>query len=99
MARRIAVALTVVLGLLLAIAGHLAWRGGRIVAGYSAKILCSCVFVAGRDVASCEGEELASYQGLYAARIDRAAGAVETTALYLVGARARYREALGCTLE
>ncbi len=78
---------------------YVVWRGGEIVSDYTAKILCSCVFVAGRDPASCLAEDLGAYAGLFEARIDPAARAAYSTGLFVRHARATHRDGLGCTLE
>ncbi|HTF32619.1 MAG TPA: hypothetical protein VK714_02830 [Myxococcota bacterium] len=77
----------------------LAWRGGEIVSGYTAKALCSCVFVSGRDTASCLREDLGAYTGLFEAHVDFAGRVVDTRALLVRGARAEYHDGLGCTLR
>ena len=72
---------------------------GEIVSGYAAKTECSCLFVADRERASCLDGELASYTRFFHDRIDGDARSVETTAFWLVQARADYAEGRGCTLR
>jgi hypothetical protein len=83
----------------LSVLAWLAWRGGEIVSGYTAKALCSCVFVSRRDDASCLREDLGAYAGFFEAHVIFAERAVESRALHLRGARAEYRDRLGCTLR
>ena len=71
---------------------------GEMSAGYAAKTLCSCVFVAGREPDGCRREELGAY-GYVDTRVDRAAHVVETHSLLFGHARAEYLGPLGCTLE
>ena len=77
----------------------LAWRGGEIVSGYTAKMLCSCVFVSGRNATACLHEDLGGYAGLFEARVDLTGRAVDSRSLLVGGARAEYHDGLGCTLR
>ncbi len=77
----------------------LAWRGGEIISGYTAKMLCSCVFVSGRDASSCLREDLGAYAGFFEAQVDRTRRAVDSRALLVRSARAEYQDGLGCTLR
>ena len=97
--RRLLGGLGVVVAVGLGVCVWIVWRGGEIVSGYTAKMLCSCVFVAGREPASCLAEDLHAYAGLFEARVDTAARATDSTALFVRHARATYRDGLGCTLE
>lgn len=92
-------ALVTLLVLALGAAGYYAWAAGEIIAGYAAKTLCTCVFVAGRDAASCLEQELGAYLSLMTATIDREARAVDTRALFVRRAHARFRDGLGCSLH
>ena len=85
--------------LALSVVAWLAWRGGEIISGYTAKALCSCVFVSGRNDASCLREDLGAYAGFFEAHVNSAERAVESRALFLNGARAEYQDGLGCTLR
>jgi hypothetical protein len=98
-ARRIVGGLAILGTFALVLVAWLAWRGGEIVSGYTAKMLCSCVFVSGRDAASCLREDLGGYAGLFEARVDSARRAVDSRALLVGVARAEYHEGLGCTLR
>lgn len=92
-------ALVTVLVLALGAAGYYAWASGEILAGYTAKTLCTCVFVAGRDPSSCLEQELGAYRSLMTATIDRETRAVHTRALLVRRAHARFRDNLGCALD
>jgi hypothetical protein len=70
-----------------------------IVAGYGAKMLCSCTFVAGREPASCLDEDLASYAPLLSTEIDPARRAVRARGMGLATAEAVYDDEGGCTLQ
>lgn len=98
-ARRIVRGVALLATLALVVFGWLAWRGGEIVSGYTAKMLCSCVFVSGRDTPSCLREDLGGYSGLFAARVDLSGRSVDSKALLLGKARAEYHDGLGCTLR
>jgi len=68
-----------------------------VAAAYKAKILCSAVFVAGRDPAAVQSEELKVFP--FPARIDYANKTVTVTAgLGMPDSKAIYREGLGCTV-
>lgn len=73
--------------------------GSEIIGGYTAKMLCSCVFVVGRETARCIEEDLAEYRGLFTADIDRSRQLVSSRALGLHTSHARHRAGFGCTLE
>jgi hypothetical protein len=93
------VALGTVLVLGLGAAGYYAWASGEILAGYAAKTLCTCVFVAGRESGSCLEQELGPYRSLMTATIDREGRAVHTRALFVRRAHASFRDGLGCGLH
>jgi hypothetical protein len=83
-------------------------RGGRriydnneleLVTAYTAKDACSCLFVMEREEASCRAWVKAS-PAVAQLRIDTEQKVVETSALLLWGARARYvDERSGCVTE
>ena len=83
--------------LLLSIGGAAAYLF-PVLSAYSAKILCSCVLVAGRPEASVWEAELAPYAALVRGQIDRTSNLVTARALGLFPRRALYRPGLGCTL-
>ena len=98
-ARRIVRGVAFLATLALVVLAWLAWRGGEIVSGYTAKMLCSCVFVSGRDTSSCLREDLGGYAGFFEARVDLSGRSVDSRALLLGEARAEYHDRLGCTLR
>jgi hypothetical protein len=67
-------------------------------AGYVAKQLCSCVFVAGRDMASCRADLTESSDPIRAEVLD-AEQAVRAWVPVLAERRATYTDGTGCTLE
>ena len=87
---------------LLGVAAWYALRMAGIGAAYQAKILCSAVFVSGREPDAVLGEDLGyptiDYLGWFDARVDRAAGRVASSFLGLVTREAAYRPGLGCAL-
>lgn len=73
-------------------------RRAEVAAGYSARVLCSCRYVAGRSLASCltdlePGTELAQVDD------DPAARRVTARVPLLARASARADGEFGCTLE
>jgi hypothetical protein len=97
---RIVTLAAVVLVLTLAVGGAvLLWFGGEILAGYFAKTLCSCVFVARRDAASCLEEDLGAQQSFVRTEVDAAAKRVTAIAFLFRHASAVYRPGLGCALQ
>lgn len=86
--------------LALTIGGAFAWRlAGQadVAAAAMAKVACSCVFVAGRDLGACRADDPPGFEQV-TVEIDRAAKAATARALAAVR-RATYSEAYGCTLE
>ncbi len=85
--------------LLLAVAVRYAWTALPIISGYSAKMACSCSFLAGRSLASVKAEELGSGP-LRLASISRNDNDSSVTASVfgLARRKAIYRAGLGCTL-
>lgn len=77
--------------------------GAGIIAGYSAKMLCSCVLVAERTEEQCLAQDLAAYAPYISARADRSERWAEAFALGLRTARAEpvatLAEGGGCTLR
>ncbi|MEZ4901314.1 MAG: serine hydrolase [Spirosomataceae bacterium] len=77
--------------------GNYAYRYASIGAAYNAKTVCSCVFVAGRNQAMVEKEEL--YAVPFGKQIvDKEAGTVTASIFSIVSKTALYRPKLGCTL-
>ncbi len=84
---------------LLAYGIRYAWLSFPIMSGFTAKNMCSCVFVAGRADSSVEAEELGDFPlSLANYSIDRASGSVTATVLGLAKKKAIYRKGFGCTL-
>jgi len=92
-------------GLLLVVLALGAWyllRLAGIGAAYQAKLLCSAVFVAGRDPGAVRADDLGT-PGLaplrwFDARVDREGRRVESSFLGLLSREAVFRPGLGCAL-
>jgi hypothetical protein len=82
-------------GLLVGLRFH---RNARLLAGLTAKQLCSCIFVDGRDEASCRSDLLPIDDSVQPA-VDQAARAVRARVPLLADRTARYRDGSGCALE
>ncbi len=65
--------------------------------GFHAKVLCSGVFVSGRDPDAVRGSELERFWYLQG-EVDREAGAVTSSTLGFASTTAVHREGVGCTL-
>ncbi len=78
------------------------WRVAPVGCGYKAKILCSGLFVSGRDLDSERAPEISSENyrilRLFRARVDRSARRVTVTWLGLRGRTAVFREGVGAAL-
>lgn len=100
-ARRPAVRIVAALVILLSGAGLLVGLRTRRVmalgAGVTAKQMCSCIFVDGRDEAGCRSD-LPPGTDPVRLTIDQAARTVRAWTL-LADRMARYREGSGCTLQ
>jgi hypothetical protein len=71
----------------------------QLLTAHAAKEMCSCIFVFGRDEDFCKAWVKAA-PDLKTLRIDRGARTVESQAVLLWGARARFvDERRGCVLE
>jgi hypothetical protein len=68
----------------------------RIGTAYAAKQTCSCLFVSGRELASCKGEYDQTSARLLSWRADERS--VTVSALGLVSAEAVFEEGFGCRL-
>lgn len=76
-----------------------AWVSFPIMSGFTAKNMCSCVFVGGRQPASVEAEELGSFPlSMADYTIDSAGQSVTSTVFGMAKKKAIYREGFGCTL-
>ena len=67
--------------------------------GYSAQVVCACVFVSGRPPASCAGDLDSLSRRLVSVSIAPADRSVTARALGLVRRTARFRDGYGCALE
>lgn len=76
-----------------------AWVSFPIMSGFTAKNMCSCVFVGGRQPGSVEAEELGSFPlSLADYTVDSAGKSVTSTVFGMAKKKAIYREGFGCTL-
>ncbi|MBC7935331.1 MAG: serine hydrolase [Rhizobacter sp.] len=76
-----------------------AWVSFPIMSGFTAKNMCSCVFVGKRQPASVAAEELSSFPlSLAGYKIDSINRSVTSTVFGIAKKKAIYREGLGCTL-
>lgn len=63
-----------------------------------AKVTCSCVFVDGRTLESCRGDDPPGFEQI-SASVDVKARTATGTVAGLVSRRATFNEGYGCTLE
>ena len=76
-----------------------AWVSLPIMSGFTAKNMCSCVFIGGRADSSVAAEELSDFPlSLAAYEIDSANKSVTSTVLGMAKKKAIYRSGFGCTL-
>lgn len=76
-----------------------AWVSFPIISGFTAKNMCSCVFVAGRDPKSVSAEELGKFPlSLAGYSIIDGDSSVIASVFGVAKKKAVYREGLGCTL-
>ena len=76
-----------------------AWVSFPIMSGFTAKNMCSCVFLGGRADSSVAAEELGDFPlSLAAYEIDSANKSVTSTVLGMAKKKAIYRPGFGCTL-
>ena len=76
-----------------------AWVSFPIMSGFTAKNMCSCVFIGGRADSSVAAEELSDFPlSLAAYEIDKANKSVTSTVLGMAKKKAIYRPGFGCTL-
>jgi hypothetical protein len=76
-----------------------AWRAhARLGPGYGARMTCSCRYVEGRDMQSCDGD---TEPGMWIVSIDDLPEerAVEASVPLLAERKARYRPGWGCLLD
>jgi hypothetical protein len=72
--------------------------GMRIGVNYTAKMLCSCVFVQNRDEASCYGDMMDNVQSI-PVEIDREKKHVRASIAGVFVGEASHREGRGCQLQ
>ncbi len=88
--------------LLLLLIGYLIyflWGAFPVISGYSAKMTCSCVFAAGRDLNSVKAEELGRFPlNLARISVNKEDSSVDASVLGFAIQKAAYRQGLGCTL-
>ncbi len=76
-----------------------AWVSFPIMSGFTAKNMCSCVFVGARSDSSVAAEELSDFPLSFADyKIDIANKSITATVFGMAKNKAIYREGLGCTL-
>jgi len=86
-------------GICVTLAGFLLWKSFPLVSGYGAKVMCSAVFVAGRDPASVAQQDLGHFPfNLGRFVVDRKDSSVTGTVWGLASTKAIYRRGLGATL-
>jgi len=76
---------------------YYAWNALPVYTGYSAKIICSCTFVSGREEMSILKEDLSSF-GLADISVNYLDSTVVSSVIGLAARTAVYRKGLGCTL-
>jgi len=100
--KRILLSVVVVVVLLIVVVAYLVVvKVAPIGAGYKAKMLCSYIFVSGRQIDDIMNNDLEPFNPLLAyvdADVDYEKKSVTATAFGLITRRAVYNECLGCTL-
>lgn len=71
---------------------------GEVGTAYAARVACSCRFVAGRSLESCEGDKVSGME-LVSLSDDVEARSVTATFPLVTSTTATYREGYGCVLE
>lgn len=70
---------------------------GQVASAYAAKQICSCRFVAERDMESCKSDFTEDISALTVTERDQS---IETSALFeLIKSSATFEQGLGCTLD
>ena len=83
----------------LAFAIYYAWISFPIMTGFSAKQMCTCMFVSGRDQKDIESNELAFFPiSIVKNEVNLQGSSVTSTVLGMAKKKAVYREGIGCTL-
>lgn len=76
-----------------------AWPRFPIITAFAAKDMCSCVFIAGRDPASVEKQDLSFFPiSLAKTRINKTEKSVTASLLGLAKRKAVFRQGLGCAV-
>jgi CubicO group peptidase (beta-lactamase class C family) len=91
----------IVAGLLLLILGYLVyycWNAFPVLAGYSAKMACSCMYLGDRTLASVKEQELGKFPLKLAAVEVQSDSSIVASVLGMAKQTAVYRPGLGCTL-
>ena len=70
----------------------------KLGVGYAAHVTCSCRYIGGRDMASCEKDKLPGMDQISLSD-DPAAKRVTASVPLLTSRYAEFREGLGCVLE
>jgi hypothetical protein len=87
---------------LLSAAGYWGWQtsvAAGVGASAMAKVICSCVFVDGRSLASCRTDDPPGFEQV-SVEIDEATKSATGSVIGgLITRRASYSEAYGCTLD
>ncbi len=91
--------LLIVVLIALSYAIHYAWISFPIISGFSAKAMCTCVFVSGRDKKNIDTSELAGFPLSVAKNeINLKDFSVTSSVLGIAKKKAIYRKRIGCTL-
>ena len=89
-----------VAAIVVVVAGYFGWRtaiAADIGAAAMAKVVCSCVFVDGRSLASCRADDPPGSEGVPVS-IDEGAKTATGTLFGIISRRASYQEGFGCVL-
>jgi hypothetical protein len=90
-----------VAAIVVALAGYFGWRtaiAADIGAAAMAKVVCSCVFVDGRSLASCRADDPPGFEGV-PVTVDERAKTATGSLFGIISRRASYQEGFGCVLE
>ncbi len=91
------IALVLVVGVLLAFNWHFVKSEAELGARYTARVACSCRYIEGRDMASCETDKEPGTE-IVSMRDDPAARRVFASVPFLAEAAAEKRGHFGCVL-
>ena len=88
-----------VIALILVFVFYYAWVSLPIMTGFSAKQMCTCMFVSGRDQKDIEANELGFFPLSFVKNnVNPGDSSVTSSVLGLARKKAIYREGIGCTL-